>query len=326
MAGQITYPKAEKAPWPLRVPASRSPETLAALRDQVAELTAAAQYGWGHTIDFGPFRAPGLLGDKYLRIAGVLDEWGWWPQRLTGLAVADVGCFTGGLAALMAGRDAASVVAVDEVPEHLAQCQLVADAFDLPQITTRQASLYELPQHVEAASLDVILLGGVLYHVSDMLVALIALQQLLKPGGVLLLESNAVECFEHSYANYGRYFGGMWWQPTALCIADMCEHAGFERPDVRFYQPGRALVRVVKPAAARVPFRRGLNWPVTSLRDDAERGLDPSVMAPAPCRHADAGMLARWGLRASEQALRLPMKLGYRWRRRTRRQAPPTKG
>lgn len=318
-AKTTTYPIGEKAAWPLRLPDDTPAARVDELRAEAARLTDAAQYGWGHTIDFGPFTQPGLLGDKYLRIAGTLDEWGWWPRSLEGRRVADVGAFTGGLSVLMAARGAASVEAVDEVPEHLAQCALVAAAFGLTdRVHPRQASLYELRSQLEAGSLDLVLLAGVLYHASDMLVGLVAMQELLQPGGTLLVETNAVECWDHSYANYGRYFGGMWWQPTALCLQDMAEHAGFERPEVRFYQPGRALARLVKPEGATVPFRRGLHWPVADLRDDVERGLDPSVMAPAPCHHAEAGMLARTALRAADRALKLPMALGYRWRHRRR--------
>jgi SAM-dependent methyltransferase len=306
------------AEWPLRLPTGTGDAEVEALRREAGELAAAAQYGWGHTIDFGPFTQPGLLGHKYLRIAGTLDDWGWWPASLDGRRVADVGAFTGGLSLLMAARGAASVAAVDEVPEHLAQCAFVAKAFGMAAVHPVRASLYDLRHHLEPGTLDLVLMAGVLYHASDMLVGLVAMQDLLRPGGELLVETNAVECFEHSYANYGRYFGGMWWQPTALCLADMAEHAGFERPEVRFYQPGRALARLVKPEQARVPFRRGLNWPVEDLRDDTERGLDPGVMAPAPCHHADAGMLKRAGLRAADRALRLPMSLGYRWRRWSR--------
>lgn len=313
------YPRGEKAEWPLRIPAGTPDGEIARLRERAGELADTAQYGWGHTIDFGPFRQEGLLGEKYRRIAGVFDEWGWWPADLTGLEVADVGCFTGGLSALTAARGAKAVYAVDELADHVAQAELVAQAFGLGTVTTRQASLYGLDAELGPERFDLVLLAGVLYHVSDMLVALIVCQRLLKPGGTLLLESNAVECFEHSYANYGRYFGGMWWQPTALCLADVCEHAGFARPDVAFYQPGRALARATKPAEPRVPFTRGVNYPFADRRDEAERSLDPQLMAPAPCRHAEAGMLARWTGRAAARALQAPMAAGYAWRRRTRR-------
>lgn len=311
-----TYPSVAPAAWPLRLPDDTPAADAARLEATARALAERAQYGWGHTIDFGPFRIEGLLGDKYLRLAAVLDEWGWWPRDLSGLTVADVGCYTGGLSLLMAARGADRVLAVDEIAEHVEQVSFSAGAFGTDTITPLETSLYRLRDHVEPGSLDVVLVAGVLYHLSDMLVGLIALGELLRPGGVLIIETNAVECFEHSYANYGRYFGGMWWQPTALCVADLCEHAGVGRADVRFYQPGRALARAVKPAGATVPFKRGLQWDFPDLRDEVPRGLDPSVMAPAPCRHAEAGMLGRWFLRVTHGLLRLPMQLGYRWRHR----------
>ncbi len=146
------------------------------------------------------------------------------------------------------------------------------------------SSLYDLPQHIAPASLDLILLSGVLYHLSDMLVGLVATQHLLKENGVLLIESNAVECYDYSYANFGRFFAGMWWQPTARCIQDMCEFAGFP-PQVRFYMAGRCLVRAVKPPGARLQFRRGLNLPFANRLDEVPRPMDQSIMSPAPCKH-----------------------------------------
>lgn len=312
------YLDAEPASWPLALPAGIEDSAVAALRDRAESLAASAQYGWGHTIRFGPFTMPGLLGEKYLKLAGIFDQQGWWPRDLTGLRVADVGCFTGGLTALMASRGA-EIAAVDEVPEHLAQCSLLAEAFELKGITTRQRSLYRLRDDVGDAAFDLILCAGVLYHVSDMLVALIELQKMLRPGGSLLLESNAVESYDHSYANYGRFAGGMWWQPTAACIADMCEHAGFERPEIHFYQPGRAVAVVHKPDEPVIPFTRGLNLDVPDRQDHVARVLDPSIMAPAPDLRADAGMLRRFLLNAGARALQLPMRLGYIYRRLTRR-------
>jgi 2-polyprenyl-3-methyl-5-hydroxy-6-metoxy-1,4-benzoquinol methylase len=314
---------APPAAWPLALSDDVADAEVERLRARAEELAERAQYGWGHTIDFGRFTMPGLLGEKYLTLAGVVDQLGWWPTDLTGRRVADVGAFTGGLSVLLAARGAEQVAAVDELPDHLEQCRLVADAFGLDAVTTHAASLYDLVEEVGEGQFDVILCAGVLYHLSDMLVGLIELQRLLKPGGVLILESNAIENYEHSYANYGRYFGGMWWQPTALCIQDMAEHAGFERPeDVVFYQPGRALARVVKPTdpeRATPPFTRGVNLDVDDRRDRVERTLDPAVMAPAPDLNADAGMLRAGLLRLAHRLLRLPMRLGYLYRRMTRR-------
>jgi SAM-dependent methyltransferase len=303
---------AAPAAWPFALAADLPAADVQRLRERVRAAGEAAQYGWGHTIDFGAFVEPGLLGSKYLELAGLVDAWGWWPQDLTGKAVADVGAFTGGLSLLLAGRGASVVHAVDEVPEHLAQCALLAEAFGVDTVRPVEATLYDLTSHIEPGSLDVVLLAGVLYHLSDMLVGLAVCARLLKPGGVLVVESNAVECFEHSYANFGRYFEGMWWQPTGLAIQDMSELSGFERADVRFYKPGRALARMVKPASSSVPFKRGVNLDFPDLRDEVERTRDSALMAPAPDRHADAALVRRVASRAGDRAFRRSLELGYK--------------
>jgi SAM-dependent methyltransferase len=232
-----------------RVAASLSAGRVSALEAEVERLAAAAQYGWGHTIDFGPFRKEGLLKDSYLGIAGGFDAMQWWPSNLQGQRVADVGCFTGGISLLMAERGADAVYAVDEIPEHVDQCAFVAQTFGYATIHPICRSLFSLPDAIEAESLDVIVLSGVLYHLSDMLVGLHAMRSLLKPGGILLIESNGVDDFDHSYANFGRFYGGMWWQPTGLCIEDMCTFMGFRDCAVHFYEENRCIARPSTPAA-----------------------------------------------------------------------------
>ncbi|OGP77934.1 MAG: hypothetical protein A2V86_15960 [Deltaproteobacteria bacterium RBG_16_49_23] len=282
-----TYPLTSRALWPFRLPETLSINEIQILLERIEQIGREAQYGWGHTIDFGPFRVEGLLKETYLEIAGFLDSWQWWPPFLKGKVVADVGCFTGGLSLLMANRNPERVYAIDEIPEHLDQCRFLAELFKVDSVICIEASLYELPKKIPPGSLDLILLSGVLYHLSDMLVGLLGLQTLLKPEGVLIIESSAIECFEHSYANFCRFCGGAWWQPTALCIQDMCMFTGFDRPEVRFYTEGRCLARTVKSPGAQIPFRRGMNWKFPSLRDEIPRSMDLSIMTPAPCDHDD---------------------------------------
>lgn len=251
-----------------------------ALRAKVDDVAARSPYGWGHAIDFGPYRKEGLLADNYLKIASLLDEWDWWGN-LRGGSAADVGCFTGGLTLYMAAHGAASIYAIDEIPTHLEQCRLVVDAFEVRQVECLQTSLYHLERYIPPASLDVILLSGVLYHLSDMLVGLVILRKLLKDDGALIIESFAVDDFEHSYANFGRFVAGAWWQPTALCIQDMCEFTGFEKADVRFYWTDRCLARTRK-LPGEPAFKRGMNYSFPDIHDARPRGMDLKAMAPAP--------------------------------------------
>ena len=230
----------------------------------------------------GPFEKQGLLGYGYLKKAGALDSWQWWPKDLTSKTVADIGCFTGGLTMYLGSRNPKIVYAVDELPDHLAQCRYLAQIFDLPNIITIESSLYNLLSHIEIESLDMILLSGVLYHLSDMLVGLYMMKKLLKPGGSLIIETNAVNDFKRSYANYGRFYNGMWWQPSGLCIEDMCEHMGLKDVEVRFYQSHRCLVRCIN-SGEDIPFKRGMNWEFENLKD-AQPRHKKNIMAPVKSR------------------------------------------
>jgi SAM-dependent methyltransferase len=276
----MPYPPPQQAPWPFSLPPGLAPGDVAAIASEADRLGAQAQYGWGHTIDFGAFRKDGLLGDDFLHTAGAFDSWGWWPPRIDGLSVADVGCYTGGLSLLLAHRGARVVYAIDEIPAHVAQCEFLARTFDLPSVRPVVASAYGLGREIASGSLDLVVLSGVLYHLSDMLVGLYALRDLLRPDGVLLIQSNAVEDYDRSYANFGRFVAGRWWQPTALCIQDMLEFMGFSECDLRFNAHQSCLARA-RRAEGEIPFTRGLNWPFGDLRDERPRSLDADLMAPA---------------------------------------------
>jgi len=306
------YPKGDAAAWNLSLIDS-DPTAVDALKRRVEASAEHAQYGWGHTVDFGPFTQEGLLGDKFRRLVGVIDELGWMPEDLTGLNVADVGCYTGGIAALFASRGG-NVVAIDELASHTDQCALLAEVFGLSNLTTLTDSLYNLEQHFESGSFEIVFSGGVLYHLSDMLVGLMVARRLLKPGGTLVIETNAVENMEESYANFSRFFGGSWWQPTGLAVADMLEYSGFSDVEVRFYQPGRCVA--VGKATREIEFRRGVNLAFDELTDARPRPLDPGIMAPARDWSADAGMLTRYFSKAVSRLLRLPMRIGYWLRHR----------
>jgi len=277
----MSYPELHPASWPFSLPAAMTPVEINQIAADIDRLAESSPYGWGHTIDFGPFQKEGLLGDAYLEIAGGFDEWEWWPACLDGMRVADVGCFTGGLSLLMAHRGAEVVYAVDEIPEHLAQCASLARIFGTDAVRPVLQSAFRIRENIMPGSLDLILFSGVLYHMSDMLVGLYAMREMLKPGGLLVIQSSGVDDFAHSYANFGRFYAGRWWQPTGLCLQDMCEYMGFKKPDVRFYDQNNCLARAFRDEAE-ISFKRGLNWTFGDVHDARPRSLDSSILAPAP--------------------------------------------
>jgi len=114
-----------------------------------------------------------------------------------------------------------------------------------------------------------------------LLVGLYAVREMLKPKGVLLIETAAAEDCRHSYANFARFFGGGWWEPSALCLRDLCAFMGFVDCEIRFYGPLRSLLRAVR-SDEEIPFRRGLNWSFDSIRDRRVRTEGMKEWAPAP--------------------------------------------
>ncbi len=299
-----SYAGAPLADWPLGV-TSIEPGSVEGVRAAIRRAEEMSQYGWGHTIDFGPFTQEGLLGDTWLAVVGALDRSDMWPGDLAGLRVADVGAFSGGISALMAHRGAEMVYAVDEMPGHAEQARVVADVFALDNMAVVESSLFRLDEHIESESLDLVLLSGVLYHLSDMLLGLYLLRRLLKPGGRLVIETNAVEDTEHSYANFGRYYAGMWWQPTMLCVHDMCHFMGFDDVRVEPFVESRCIATAVK-APGEIPYKRGINWSFHSLDDAAERTLDHTVMAPAPAVPRTEPVPLTAIQRAAKRILRIP--------------------
>ena len=268
------------AAWPYTLGNEVRDEKLKLIQARLDMLEKATQYGWGHTIDFGPFQKSGILGTGYLQIAALLDSWAWWPMSLDGYSVADIGCFTGGLTLLMAARQPKVVYAIDEIAEHIDQCKFLCDVFGVPNVTHVQTSLYRVCDHIEENSLDIVLMSGVLYHPSDMLTGLLILRNIMKPGGLLIIESDAVNDERQSYANFGRFYAGMWWQPSSLCVKDICQFMGFARPEIRFYKESRLLARTTRLENKDIPFKRGLNWQFDSMQDAQPRSLDAGVMAP----------------------------------------------
>lgn len=280
----MSEPTSSHATWPLSLPEDLSRHQVRRLSDEIGELAERSPWGWGHTVDFGPFIQRGILGERFIQLAQWLDEHGWWPKQLSGLRIADIGCFSGGMTALLAARGADELVAVDEIPEHVEQCTLVVSAFDLENVKVLEETIYNLSVR-NLGAFDIIYLGGVLYHLSDMLSALMSLRELLAEDGTLIMETNAVPEFEDSYANFGRFVSGMWWQPSAACISDMCTFAGLTSPEIYFVQQNRCLVRT-RPGPSGPKFRRGTPLGRTDIYDKANRPLGSARLAPKTARGA----------------------------------------
>lgn len=151
--------------------------------EQIEEIKRRS---WHHSIDFGN----GLVSEGNVNCRGKVDKMGL-PADLTGQAVLDVGTRDGGLAFEFERRGAAEVIANDVVPiDHFnfafaRECRASAVKF-------LSTDLYSLP-FLRLPKFDVINYSGVIYHVSDPILSLMAMRELCREGGTIIVESAVLD-------------------------------------------------------------------------------------------------------------------------------------
>jgi SAM-dependent methyltransferase len=130
----------------------------------------------------------------------------------------------------------AKVVACEEVRKYSKVTDFLINAYGMKNIITAPYSLYDLPADFNN-KFDVVHYSGVLYHVSDPLLSLRLLYNVLKPGGIILIETNA-------------------------CCLNLCKFFFFKSLNLIFLivnslEPGRLAPYITYEGST---YRRGNNW------------------------------------------------------------------
>lgn len=162
-------------------------------RDPSRQRDLSVRFHWGHDHDFGAFAVAGRMGDRHLTLLarftdgfGALPPPG--PSSLAGTRVLDVGCWTGGTSLLLAAMGA-HVVAIEEVRKYVECLEYLREAFGVANLEPRAMSLYECTGPEFADAFDLVLFAGVLYHVTDPVLALRLTFDALRDGGRCLVET-----------------------------------------------------------------------------------------------------------------------------------------
>ena len=199
------------------------------------------KFHWGHNHDFGPFKMEGRMADRHIHLmANFLTLF---PVSLDDFAnkkVWDIGCWTGGTTLLLAAL-ARDVFAIEEVKKYAEMTNFLAKSFGLEErVSVKPASIYDCNRAEFHDQFDIIYFPGVIYHLSDPLLALRILFNALKPGGFMLVESAGINSPEpmcrfdgsliHNSGQRERMNRGgwNWFMPSPSALQRMMREAGFD--------------------------------------------------------------------------------------------------
>lgn len=232
------------------------------------------RFRWGHNHDFGTFAMAGEMRYRHIELmANFLTLFDLPPEHFRDKDVLDVGCWTGGTTLLLAALGA-NLVALEEVRKYAGTAQFLATSFGLgARVAVRPLSIYDCNTDTFRERFDAVYFPGVIYHVSDPLIALRILFNALRLGGDILVESAGIDADEpycrfdgslvvnHGTRESRNRAGWNWFMPSPSALGRMMRDAGFD--DVRsvWHAPtGRVFAHGRK--AAVVPIcRAGLSVP-----------------------------------------------------------------
>jgi 2-polyprenyl-3-methyl-5-hydroxy-6-metoxy-1,4-benzoquinol methylase len=201
----------------------------------------SVKFHWGHNHDFGNFTLKGRMAERHVDVmARFMALFPVSPSDFQNTNVLDVGCWTGGTTLLLSTLSQ-KVHALEEVRKYADMAQFLAKSFGLQdRVSIEAKSIYECNDPAFYDRFQVVYFPGVIYHLSDPVLALRILFNALKPGGLILVESAGIPGDEPICEFQGTFTytsgsaeqknrgGWNWFIPTPVTLDRMLREAGFE--------------------------------------------------------------------------------------------------
>ena len=239
-------------------------------KDPEKQRDYTIKFRWGHNHDFGDFSLKGEMGEAHIsKIALYIDRYKAIPRSLDGLKVLDIGCWTGGTSLLLAAMGA-HVVAVEEVKKYVDCMNYLKYAFNIEKLEPKNLSLYECTKPDFQDSFDIVFFAGVLYHLTDPIIALRITFNCLKDGGICLLQTAATNSKKRILFYEGPTVfrfgdkedlsrrGWNWLFPSPSALFQMMTDVGYSDVQVNKYDKG-SLFAVGKRKSHVDMMRSGLS-------------------------------------------------------------------
>ena len=196
----------------------------------------SVKFEWGHNHDFGAFQIDGTMGDRHIDVlAAFIDDFGL-PRDLTNKSVLDVGVWCGGTTLLLMAMKCPLVVGIEEVVKYARCANFLMDTFD--ETSQRWVETKTIYKVYTGIHYDYIIFPGVLYHLTDPILALRILFNALRDGGTLFLETMIAPVPPNHPGgdNVLIYAGGKGWNwfiPSVGALEKMLTDVGFENVEIK---------------------------------------------------------------------------------------------
>ena len=207
----------------------------------VRQRDLSIKFHWGHNHDFGDFKIEGRMGDRHINVlANFITLFSLSLEAFKGRDIFDIGCWTGGTTMLLAALGG-KVFGIEEVKKYAEMSSFLIKSFGIEdKAVVKPISVYNCNSQEYYDRFDIVHFPGVIYHLSDPILALRILFNSLKASGIILIESAGINqeqpfCeFEGSLIhNSGtkermNRSGWNWFIPSPSALYRMMREAGFE--------------------------------------------------------------------------------------------------
>jgi SAM-dependent methyltransferase len=113
------------------------------------------------------------------------------PGGLHAVDALDLACHQGYFSIELARRGCRAVLGLDARPDHVADCNLMAQALGLPGVRAVQSDVHAATAQAHGTH-DLVLCFGLIYHLENPVGALRVARALTRPGGLCLVETQVV--------------------------------------------------------------------------------------------------------------------------------------
>jgi 2-polyprenyl-3-methyl-5-hydroxy-6-metoxy-1,4-benzoquinol methylase len=218
-----------------------------------SQRNLTTDFRWGHDHDFGTFKLQGKMRSRHVEmLAEFIDGFKAMPLSLSGKRVIEIGCWTGGTSLLLSAMGA-EVLAIDEVKKYVDSLRYLKEAFSITNLEVEHRSLYDLTAPELQDRFDYVMCEGVMYHVTDPVVALRIMFNMLRDGGKLLIETTGFRRRQPVLSFARRKWNWFDFSPAALSL--MLRDVGFAEIDVGKVTLTNRLFAVAQ-RQTHVPMRR----------------------------------------------------------------------